>query len=221
MTLTRLERQKRLRHRINLYLDGAYAFSILEETAIRAGLRVGDTFDERSLEELRSSAESDMAREKALALLQRRPHSSRELQQKLRGRKFSAEAITSAIERLVASGLVSDEAFARAFTHDALLRRPSGRIVLEQALRAKGVRGELARDIVRESLDGPREQEFAILAARKAARRRSGRSVGVDQQREILRVTRLLVRRGFSWPAVRTAINHVFGTDVHEPEGGI
>jgi regulatory protein len=221
MTITGLERQKRNRRRVNVCIDGVYAFPLLEETIVQAGLRKGDQVDAATVERLKSAGESDMAKEKALLLIRRRLHSAHEIRQKLRDRDFSPEAIEDAVRRLQAAGLLNDEAFAIAYTHDLLLRRPAGRIVLERALRMKGVSLDLARSVVQHSLGGDREFELALTAARKAARHRRGGEAVNDGGRETERITRSLLRKGFSWEIVRRAMRNVFGTSIHEHEGGI
>ena len=76
MEITALEPR---RHRlVQLFLDGEPAVKLDEETA--ASLRPGQQLSDEELHELIARSDAARAKEKALYLLEPRPHSKRELE---------------------------------------------------------------------------------------------------------------------------------------------
>lgn len=71
-------------------------------------------------------------------LLSRRDHSTKEIQDKLKGQGFSPSSIESAVEKARQSRYLDDARFASYFV-DERVRRGWGRIKIEQELRRKGV----------------------------------------------------------------------------------
>jgi regulatory protein len=109
--ITALVAQKRSRLRINVHLDGRFAFSLAAIEAAR--LRVGQELGPEDLERLKVRDTLATAHEKALGYLSVRPRSRAELQKYLHEKNIAPEHVEEILARLTRAGLLDDQAFAQ------------------------------------------------------------------------------------------------------------
>ncbi|MEZ4495592.1 MAG: hypothetical protein R2845_02155 [Thermomicrobiales bacterium] len=99
-TITAIRQQQSHPDRVNVFLDGEYAFAVTREQALSAGLSIGR---ELSVDEVASLRAGDMvskAIEAALRLLVVRPRSEHELRDRLKRKNYEPETIALALERV-------------------------------------------------------------------------------------------------------------------------
>ena len=218
MRVTRIERQERRAGRVNIYVDGQFAAGVSVETLARAGLRTGDTVDERLLASLRSEEELAGTKAAALRLLGARPRSAKELRDRLQEKEFGEAAIQRVLDQLTRAGLVDDDQFARMFIRHTLKLRPAGRIVLRQKLLLRGIDARTADRALDEEMPDP--QEHVLLVARQLLRRARGSSRAGDPAIR-RRLAAGLARRGFTWAAISSALRTILPpTPAHDDESG-
>lgn len=197
--ITALEIQKRNKERVNVYLDGEYAFSLPLMEAAR--LKKGQTLSTSEVGELRTEDEISRAVDRAVRLLARRPRSVSEVRKNLTRKETPEPVIDSAIARLTQLGYLDDEAFARYWMENRDQFKPRGPRALRYELRQKGV----ARDIIEQVVSDVDPADAAYRAAQDRARRMRG-STRFDFEN---RVGGFLQRRGFSYGTARDAINRI------------
>ncbi len=83
MKITAIEPQQRNPQRVNVYLDGAFAFGLTRITA--AWLQVGQEISEEKIASLQAEDANEIAYQKALHFLSYRPRSSREIRKTCSG----------------------------------------------------------------------------------------------------------------------------------------
>jgi regulatory protein len=204
-TITAIKAQERNPERVNVFLDGAYAFAVTREEALTQGLRIGRELTVDEVGALRAQDVVSKATEAALRLLAVRPRSEKELRDRLRQKAYEPETIDLVIERVRGWGYLDDADFAQRWVSNRIEHRPRGRRLLEQELRQKGIDRETISETLEEAdLD---ETAAAIELAEKSADRL--RSLEPDVARR--RLTGQLARRGFPYPAIKAAIDHVLG----------
>ncbi len=159
------------------------------------------------------AAERKRAARRLFALLDRRLRPVASLRARLLDEGYLPEAVAAVIEAMHEQGVHSDRRYAEAWCRDCLLSRAVGRRYLEGKLREAGVAPDLARSVAAEALDAGAEDELALGAA-AACWRRYGRAKARDEARDVARVTRFLLGRGFG-PA--TAARAARAT---RPQGG-
>lgn len=140
-----------------------------------------------------SAADRPSAYDRAVKLLARRTHFRRELAEKLARRGYAADEVDEALDRLAERRYLDDGEAARQFVRGRLARGGYGRARLRAELGARGVEGEVAREVLDELLP-----EDDTDAAREEARR-SGKT-------DPAAVARRLERRGFSAPAIAAVL---------------
>jgi regulatory protein len=211
MIVTKIERQKRHPDRVNIHLDGVFAFGLDEEVLLRHGLRKGDAIDERTHRELLGAEAYSRARAAALRYLSYRLRSEREIRTKLAAGEVPPGVIDRVVEALAALGLVDDRRFASAFVHDARLRKPTGERLLRQQLAVKGVPRTVIDAVLAENTSREEDHSAALEAARALLRRYRASRKHTDDAAQRRRVAQFLVRRGFEWSVITPVLRAVFG----------
>ncbi len=198
--ITALRLQKKNRQRVNVYLDGEYAFGL--QMALATPLKVGQTLSPEEIAQLQARDAVEVAYEKALGFLSYRPRSRVEIEAYLQRRKAAPEAIAAAVSRLLRANLLDDEAFARYWVENRELFRPRGTRALRYELRQKGVADRVIEQVL-ESVD---ETDSAYRAARERARRFSK----ADYQTFRQRLGGFLQRRGFGYDTVKQTVDRLW-----------
>jgi regulatory protein len=209
-SITALEPQKRSRDRVNVYLDGVFAFGLA--ALVAANLRVGMTLTDDEIAALRLADEVERARERALNYLSYRPRSEAELHSYLLESDFAEATVAEVLHRLQEVGLVDDDAFARYWVDNRARFRPRGKRMLVQELRQKGV----ASDVIEATLTEYDEVAAAQHVAEEQARRLAHLPPEVFRRRLWDR----LMRRGFSPDIIQEvlATQPFFQLDTEESE---
>jgi len=198
--ITALRAQTRNRERVNVYLDGAFAFGL--PAIIAATLRVGQTLSESDIQALRERGDAEQAYERALSFLTYRPRSTQEVRRYLAGKNIPVGLVEQTIHRLTEAGLLNDQEFARYWVENRESFRPRGARALRFELKGKGV-GDQAIDAATQEVD---EDESAYRIARNQALRL--RQADRDTFRR--RLGGFLTRRGFSYETVRATVDRLW-----------
>ena len=135
---------------------------------------------------------SKNAKAAALRFLKIRPRSIAELKEKLGAKGFSSLEIGTAVQELIASGLLDDRAFTRSWINYRLAR-PFGFRRIIQELKLKGIDQEIIEQAVIEIKESYNPEKTAL----ELAQRRWQRSPDIDPLKKKKRVLDFLLRRGF------------------------
>ncbi len=209
-TITALVVQKRNKNRVNVYLDGEFAFGLAMIEALK--LRKGQALGDDEIARLRALDEVEVAHEHALRFLSYRPRSAEEVRRALSGsqRQVSSVAVETVIERLERAGLIDDRAFARFWIENREQFAPRSARALRYELRQKGV----PDDVIRAALEDVDEEEAAYRAGQSKARR----YVRADEQTFRSKLGGYLTRRGFSYDTVRQALDRLWTEEEHRAD---
>ena len=201
--ITGLRVQKRNSNRINVYLDGEFAFGLSRITA--AWLEIGKELDEDQIRKLQSEDDAEVAYQKALSYLSYRPRSERELVDNLSKHDFSEDVAQKVIKRLERLGLVDDLAFAQTWVENRSDFKPRGRLALRMELRQKGI----DRDLIDFVLDDLDEDALAYQAAMKQARKYRN----LDWKDYRKKMIAFLGRRGFNYGTAKEVVEKVWSKE--------
>lgn len=200
-TITAIEAQKRRRDRVNVFLDGAFAFSLGIEVVGERGLHLGQALTDSQIEELERADLFQKCLNTALRFLSYRPRSEAEIRARLR-RGFEGETIDRVLLQLKARGMIDDAAFAQFWREDRESFSPRSRRLLKLELRRKGVDLELVGDV----LEGVDEEESAYRAAQGRVRLLARE----DHDTFKRKLGPFLRRRGFSYEVIGRAIERLW-----------
>lgn len=197
--ITALRFQKRNKDRVNVYIDGRFAFGLAAIEAAR--LRVGQALDDDDIARLQAQDEVERAYARALDFLSYRPRSEAEVCRRLRKKEVDDACIDAVIERLKRAELLDDWEFARYWVKNRLQFRPRGVRALRHELWEKGVPEPVIADVL---VDFDED-----VAARKAAEAGARRLAHLDPDDFRHRLSAYLARRGFSYGVVEPLIEEV------------
>ena len=201
-TITRLAFQKRTDQRVNVYLDGEYAFALPAIEAAR--LKVGQALTDAEIVALRATDAAAKAYDRAVQYLSVRPRSEAEVRRRLERAEVDPETVEAVVVRLTEQGYLNDAEFARYWVENRQLFRPKGEQALRQELRQAGVDSET----IQHSLEGLDTREAAYAAARPKAERLK-LLAQEDPQAFKHKLGNFLLRRGFNYDIVREITNQL------------
>ena len=202
MKVTALKAQPRNPNRVNVYLDGEFAFGLAKIEAIR--LRLGQDLDEAAVARIRQADDEAQAYERALKLLSTRPRSEAEVRRKLREHKVVEATIEAVMAHLRRAGLVDDNAFANYWVENRATFRPRSQRLLKAELKLKGVTGEALDQAVAGTDD-------AVAAYALAEKRCRAAKLAVLPYPEFRRkLGDYLARRGFDFDVIEPILERLW-----------
>lgn len=198
--ITALKVQKRNPNRVNVYLDGEFAFGLSRITA--AWLHTGQILTVEKIRELKAADGFEVGYQQAVKYLSYRIRSEREVRDNLKKHHFSDEVIQAVLEKLRRLGLVDDRQFARTWVENRNEFRPRGRRALQMELRQKGIEDGMIAEV----LDGLDEDELAYQAAVRQVRKYAG----LPWEGFRPKMVAFLARRGFHYGVVIPVVERVW-----------
>lgn len=198
--ITAISVQKKNPNRVNIYLDGEYAFGVARITA--AWLKNGDVLSDEKISKLLAEDAREWAYQQALLYLSYRARSEKEIRQNLRKHEMPEEVIEETIERLRKAGLANDNEFAQAWVENRSTFRPRSRRALAMELRQKGLDDET----VHSAVSGVDEEALAYEAAQK----RLGRLKSLEWNEFRKKLSEFLARRGFSYSVIAPIVTRLW-----------
>ena len=180
--------------RVNIFLDGKFAFSLEAEVAAKEGLQLEQVLSTDQIEALARSDHFHRCLNAAAHYLSYRPRSESELRERLRQRGFDSDTQEAVITKLKEQGLVDDMAFAQFWKDNRESFSPRSQWLTKLELRRKGI----ANDIIDQVVDAIDDDDSAYRAALSKAHRLSWS----DYQGFRRRLGEYLKRRGFSYEVI-------------------
>ncbi|MBI5928443.1 MAG: RecX family transcriptional regulator [Chloroflexi bacterium] len=204
-----LEIQQKNKSRVNVFLDGEYAFSLglMEAAPLRKGQHLSDT----DIQQLQEADSLTQAYERAVRFLATRPRSINEVRRKLAEKKTPTTIVETVIGRLEAAGYLNDAEFAQYWVENRQESSPRGPMALRMELREKGV----SSGLIDEVLSNQEPEPVALRAAEKKARTLR-RTTKRDFRQKM---TSFLMRRGFDYETVRNVLDSLIEQLEAETDG--
>ena len=197
LTITKLEYQKKNPGRINVYLNGEFAFGISRAAA--PWLEEGNQLSKQQINELQSRDQLEKAYQRAINYLSYRSRSEKEVRQNLLKHQVEEETIDQVLEKLRQNSLVGDREFAQEWVENRSKFKPRGRIALSTELFQKGI----SQGIVNEVLEDLDEHDLAL----RFAQQKLPKIQHLDESAFQKKLSGLLSRRGFSYGVSKEIIS--------------
>ena len=200
--ITAIRIGRRRGKRVNVFLDGGFAFSLEAEVALREGLEVGQELSANQIEVLTRSDCFHRCLNTAAHYLGYRPRSEFELRERLQRRGFDGDNVDAVLAKLKEQGLVDDTAFAQFWRDNRQSFSPRSQWLTKLELRQKGV----AADIIDQVVDAVDNTDSAYRAALSKARSLSQS----DYQSFRRRLGEYLKRRGFGYGVINHTVERIW-----------
>lgn len=199
--ITALKAQKRNHQRVNVFLDGEFAFGL--SRIVAAWLHVGQELSTEKIEELKLEDELDYAYQRAIRYIGYRMRSVYELQNYLNQQGIENQVIERVIIRLQKKGLLDDLNFAQMWIENRNSFRPRSHRMLSFELKQKGIQSDIISQILEETIS---EEDLAYRAAKKQARKYKQLEWQIFRRR----LSSFLARRGFPYSVINPAVDQVW-----------
>jgi len=194
--------------RVNVFLDGKFAFSLEAEVAVKEGLQGGQELSAGQIEALASSDHFHRCLNAAARYLSYRPRSEFELRKRLLQRGFNGDSIEAVLTKLKEQGLVDDMAFAQFWRDNRESFNPRSQWLTKSELRQKGV----ASDITDQVVDAIDDEDSAYRAAQSKVRNLPRSDYQLFQRR----LGEYLKRRGFGYRVINHTVERLW-----QEQGGV
>jgi len=198
--ITAITVQKKSPNRVNIYLDGEFAFGLARITA--AWLKNGDELSDEKIADLLTEDSRERAYQQAMLFLSYRARSEKEIRQNLLKHEIPEEVVENTLERLRKAGLANDNDFARAWVENRNTFRPRSKKALAIELRQKGLDDEA----IQASLSDVDEEALAYETGLK----RATRLKALERSEFRKKLSEFLVRRGFSYSVVAPVVSRIW-----------
>jgi regulatory protein len=208
-TITALETQKRNSDRINVFLDGEFAFGV--SRFVGAWLCVGQKIDETKTQTLLNSDEKEKAYQAALRFIGYRQRTESEIIKKLEKLDIPCEIISNVVSDLKEKRYIDDNEFAAQWIQLRSESKPSSKKFVQFELKRKGI----SEDIVNSALEAaPDDHEQALKLGKKLLNRYSG----IDDEEFRKKIIGVLSRRAFSYSVIKDSLSELLRLRKEEKE---
>lgn len=212
-TVTKINPGVRDQNRVNVFLDGHFAFSLDVTQVIDFGVKVGQKITPERLTELQTASEFGKLYQRTLEWALTRPHSVLETKNYLKRRQikrrqlnrqrvrdekkplneFEDEVVELVVERLIERGFLNDQKFAEYYVENRYIRKGISQKRLRLELRQKGVEQDIIANAL-EKIPRPEDEEIKKIIAKKRRKYDDFQLIGY------------LVRQGFNFQQAKEAV---------------
>lgn len=203
MIVTKIESQKN-KKRVNVYLDGDFAFGLTKEVQYKYNLSKGTEVDNKYIDKVLMAEEQSKCNDTALSFLSYRQRSEKEIINKLKQKEYEENIINNTLEYLRRNNLINDLEFAKSFMRDKINLNKYGPQRIKHELYKKGISSDIAKQIIDE-YDHDDEYSNALQLAEKKIS-----SYKNDDRNAIYRkLGGFLQRKGYSYGCVSKVLKEL------------
>lgn len=200
--ITALRPGKGRAKRMNVYLDGKYAFNLDNEVIAGKKLEVEQELSDEDIEILSRADDFQRCLNAALHYLSYRPRSENEIKDRLKRGKYNTETREMVIIRLKEKGYIDDLAFARFWQDNRQSFNPRSRWLTRMELKKKGVDGSIIDQVINDIDD--------VDSAYQAALGKINKISLSDYQTYRRRMGDYLRRRGFNYEVIKKTVERTW-----------
>lgn len=208
--ITRIEVQKRNKERVNLFLDGEYAFSLSAELVYRESLKINREINSKELKVLAESENFIKCKEAALRSIEKAYKTEKEVRDKLKLKGYDDFSINKSIEFLKEYNFINDSDYTKIFIKDKLNSMGSQKI--KYALIRKGICKEIIAEEL-SNLNKENEKNIAFSIAKKKFDLIKKKET--DSYKISGKLYRYLISKGYGIDVTSDVVKKIISTDVN------
>lgn len=205
MVITSVEKNRKHKDRLSVFVDGSFAFTISEEDYLSLNLYEKSEITEETIEYIKSTVNFRDARSKAVRYLTLKIRTEKEVQDKLKDEGFDRECISRVINELKAIGYINNQLYAQKYVFDRSKLKPMSKRMMKQELLSKGVSEEIADEV----LSDWKAEDSDV--ARNLVKRRFGK-YDLSDEKILRKAYMFLAHRGFTRDIIREVLRE-FGAE--------
>lgn len=158
--------------RVNVYVDGKYAFSLDISQVVDLGVKKGLEISPEQLEEFKKASEFGKLYQRSLEWVLTRPRSEKEtrdyLYKKVYEKKLDKKYIDQIIEKLKSKKYLDDRQFAEYYVENRFVKKGISKKRLMMELMKKGVKKEIIEEVLTNSERDDAEEVRKMIAKKRA-----------------------------------------------------
>lgn len=202
--ITKIEVQKRNKERVNIHIDGEYAFSASAELVYKEKIKSDMEVDEIRLTEIISESNFLKCKETSLRIITRCYKTESEMKDRLVEKGYNGKEIDKTIEFLKEYKFIDNRAYAQMYVRDRL--RSQGTQKIKYALLRKGIDEEEIMEIL-SYVDSEKEEEVGTEIAIKKYKQLLKKEEDIYKIKSKLGT--FLLSRGYEYSLVKEIIRKV------------
>lgn len=210
--ITDIQVQKKDPTRVNIYLDGSFAFGVSRESQIVNKLKIGDSVSDTQVQKIIFQDQVERLYDKAIKFLSYRPRSEKEIRDNLTQKLWKSDkgeeekktfesSISEVVEKLKKVGQINDSEFASWWVDQRTRFKKLSPRIIKGELWKKGIDKDLVESILEENKVDP--YQLALEAAQKKLS--SYQIYEVDEFK--IKMGRFLGSRGFNWDTIKKVVD--------------
>jgi len=201
--ISKIEVQKKNKDRVNVYIDGEYAFPCNSEVIFLHMIKVGQTVDADNLQEIINLDDYIKCKNAALRIIERSYKTEKQIYDKLIQKDYDKASINKVLDFLKEYKLLDDEKYAKAYIKEKI--KEQGKNKIKYALISRGI----SEEIIQENLslvDGEEKQSAMNLGEKKynILIKRDD-----DPKKIYKKLGDYLITRGYNFQTVKIVLNKI------------
>ncbi|MCA1074341.1 recombination regulator RecX [Clostridium bowmanii] len=202
--ITKIEVQKKNKHRVNIYMDDEYAFACDAQLVYIHNITKGKTIEKESLQNIIDEDNYIKGKNVALHFLERSFKSSRQVVDKLTAKEFEVKTIDRVIEFLKEYAFIDDSRFVELFIKEKI--NSSGKNKIKFTLLKK----LLPKELIQEGLDKITLEQQLETALKLGEKRIATLSKSEKNIQKLYKKTSdYLVRSGYDYAIVNEVLGKI------------
>jgi regulatory protein len=199
MSVISAVKPQKFKKRVNIYLDGKFAFGLDLESFVRFGLKVGGELSEERVTEITKKAEFQKTLDRLLMFATLRPRSEKEINDWMIRKKVNENIKESLVDRIRNLELLDDRKFARWWVDQRVTFKSKSLRDLDYELRNKGITKDIITEILAETEVDELGSAKKLIEKNNYKWSRFSGSIA----RQKMRI--FLARKGFTWDVIKRA----------------
>lgn len=202
MEITSVEKSKKNKNRLSIYLDGKFAFTISEEDYLSLNLYENPILSEETVDYIKNTLNFREAKSLAVRYLSMKIRTEREVLQRLQEEGYGIDCSERVVDELKAIGYINDKLYAQKYVFDRSKLKPLSKRMMKQELLMRGI----TDDIIDEVLEDWKVEDTSV--AESLLKRRFGK-YDLSDEKIAKKAIMFLTHRGFSYDTIREAFHNV------------
>lgn len=198
--ITSIKAQKNQK-RVNIYLDGKFAFGLDLENFMKLHLKINQELDQEQIKTITNKGEKSKILEKVLSFAMLRPRSGKEIKDYFKRKKIDELIQPYLLEKLKKYELLNDQKFAEWWVRQRLEFKHKSKKDITFELRQKGIDSNTIKNI----LDDSGIDEFKI--AKELIKKRLYKWQKYDDKIRKQKIAQYLAGKGFNWDVINSAVD--------------
>lgn len=202
MEITSVEKNKKNKDRISIYIDGKYSFSITEDDYLAMHLYDKSQLTAEEIDYIKNTLNFQSCKSAAIKYLSYKMRTEKEVRTKLHEDGFDADCIERTAGELKAIGYINNKLYAQKYIYDRSKLKPKSKKLLKLELMSRGISQEIAEEV----LEDWKVDEESV--AESLTRKKFGK-YDINDDTTVRKIYMFLNHRGYNSEVIRNVIGRM------------